>query len=522
MALNLHTLLSKGYFPKELPPPFNTMSYADALAGPVSAPPLGHLMGIPLFSMPYKHNLVRAGGLRRNLGIPNPKHFFRLAAHITQYWQQLSAFASTSPFSLTKPIDTNPDRAISPQHSLDTRTLESANLRATAKYILKADISRFFPSIYTHSLPWALMGKPAAKAAHANKTLHNTWQDKCDAYSRGIMNNQTIGIPIGPDTSRLLAEVILARVDINLKNKLPKLNGFRYIDDYEFAFSSRSESDEALAQLQHCLNEFELALNPNKTSIIELPHTFNPSWLTDIRTFEFRKAGVVGEKNDLTAYFDLVFNLFKQYPQESMLKYSIARLNGIDVDIGNWGLLENLLCHSSLNEPACLSQVCDQLFYYLQKGYPINKKLWENTLNRIVTERVPLGQVSEATWAMWIMKLLSITLAEASAFVVAGSDDSTTGLMALGLASVGLANPLHLKGLHAYASASGLMEEQWLLSYQGNYLQWLGPNSGHHAFAQEPLFDFLATNKVSFFDINTAHPISRRGSFTQGAYGGGY
>ena len=36
MTLQFHDLLAKGYFPKELPPPFSTTDYASAVAGPQS------------------------------------------------------------------------------------------------------------------------------------------------------------------------------------------------------------------------------------------------------------------------------------------------------------------------------------------------------------------------------------------------------------------------------------------------------------------------------------------------------
>jgi hypothetical protein len=32
-----------------------------------------------------------------------------------------------------------------------------------SRYVVKADISNCFPSIYTHSIPWALVGKESAK-----------------------------------------------------------------------------------------------------------------------------------------------------------------------------------------------------------------------------------------------------------------------------------------------------------------------------------------------------------------------
>jgi hypothetical protein len=456
------------------------------------------------------HNLVRTGGLRRNLGIPNPKHFFRLAQHIVANWNSLKTLANASPFSLSKPVDGHPDRSVSPEHDLAERSAHRARLRSTNRFVLKTDISRFFPSIYTHSIPWAIMGKTIAKAAHAANRLNGTWQDGTDVFSRSINNNQTVGIPIGPDTSRLLAEVLLSCIDVELANKFKHLTGFRYIDDYEFAFPTRAEAEEVLSFLQHLLNEFELALNPNKTAIIELPDQFDPPWTSRIRVFVFRDAGVTGQQNDLTAYFDMVFDLFKRFPEEGLLKYALARLRSEDFHRRNWPLLEHILSHCVLVEPACIPQVCDQITYYQTKRYRITKRLWSDCLNRIVYERVPLGQASEAAWAMWLMKLLNIKLLARSAKLINNSEDSIVGLMALGLAHSGLAEFNHLSGLNRFSSPTGLFESQWLLCYEGNLNGWLGATRGRSNLRRDPAFSYLESQNVSFFDISAPAPPAIR------------
>ena len=521
MPLQLFDLLDKGYFPKELPPPFTTSSFAQALTGPHATPPTGSFSSAPLYSMLCVHNLVRTGGLRRNLGIPNPKHFYRLAAHVAANWVNLTACTNSSPFSLTKPVDGRPDRAILPEHDFAERTVFRAKLRSTCRFILKADVSRFFPSIYTHSIPWAIMGKAAAKAAHAGRRLRGTWEDRTDVLSCSLNNKQTVGIPIGPDTSRLLAEVVLSRIDVELANKFKKIRGLRYIDDYEFAFATRSEAEEVLSFLQHLLNEFELALNPSKTAIIELPDQLDPPWTSKIRVFVFRDAGVTGQKHDLTAYFDMVFDFFKRFPEEGLLKYAIARLRSEEIHRQNWPLLENILIHCILIEPACIPQVCDQITHYRTKRFPITKKLWSDCLNRIVYERVPLGQSSEAAWSMWLMKLLNIKLSARSAKTVGNCDDSVVGLMALGLAASGLAESAHLSDLNRFSPASGIFENQWLLCYQGNLMGWLGAGSGRANLANDQTFSYLESQNVSFFDIGVPPPAPIRHPVPRPYPGGG-
>jgi hypothetical protein len=89
--------------------------------------------------------------------------------------------------------------------------------------------------LYTHAIPWALHTKPVAKA-NRNKTDG----DKIDKAVRNCSSGQTVGIPIGPDTSFVVAEIVLAAVDGLLRTKLPALRGFRYLDDYEAAFETRA------------------------------------------------------------------------------------------------------------------------------------------------------------------------------------------------------------------------------------------------------------------------------------------
>ena len=521
MTLQLFDLLDRGYFPKELPPPFTTAEFAKAVAGATASVPVGTFSSKQYYSECCVHNFVRTGGLRRNLGIPNPKHFFRLAEHVVKNWADYKAQADLSPFSLTKPVVSSGVRAISPEHDLAERADNRARLRARGRFLLKADILRFFPSIYTHSIPWALMGKSRAKAAMGLATLKGTWQDDADMLSRSVNNNQTIGIPIGPDTSRLLAEVILSHIDVALSSKFRRLNGIRYIDDYEFTFALRSEAEEVLGYLQHLLNEFELALNPSKTAIVELPESLESPWTSQMRVFPFRDLAIVGQKHDLTAYFNKLFELLRYFPEEGILKYAIARLRSEDVYEDNWQYLEDILIHCVLVEPACIPQVCDQVLKYKSQHYPVQKNRWSECLNSIVTERVPLGQSSEAAWAMWMMKQLKIKLLARSAKLVGEDGDSIVGLMALGLADSGLATPRHLAGLNRFASASGLFDKHWLLCYQGNLMRWLGSTSNRSSIRGDSALNFLEANNVSFFNIGISPPLPSSYSSSTGGGGGG-
>jgi hypothetical protein len=523
MSLQLIHLLQKGYFPIELPPPFNTTSFGLATTNrPTHVISLANTA--PKSSPSCAHNLVRAGGLRRNLSIPNPKHFYKLAFHVVTYWNNIEVAANKSKYSLSKPIISQSDRAILPQFSLGEKPQKIALLRSKAKYILKADIARFFPSIYTHCIPWALLGKNNAKQMHANSTLRQTWQDKFDVYSRNIMNNQTVGIPIGTDISRIIAEIILGEIDSQLEKKFNKLKGIRFIDDYEFALESYAEAENVLSYLQSLLNEYELALNPTKTKIVQLPALIEPIWISRLRTYNFRDSNDVAQKSDLIAYFDLVFDFINKSPDEGIMKYSIARLRHEDIKKSNWELYESLLLNCSLNEPACLPQICEQLTYYQSKLYKINKTNWGEVLNKIIADKVPLGHSSEAAWAMWIIRILNIRLSSKCAKIISQSDDSIVTLMGIGLSILGLTEKKYFSQLRIYENKSYLYEPQWLLCYQLNYMNYFTVNARALNLSADRFYNYLEQNNVSFFDINTtvSIPVRKRGAVFPLYSSGGY
>lgn len=135
---------------------------------------------------------------------------------------------------------------------MDIRASKRAELRTRGRYLLFADLVRFYPSIYTHSIAWVLHSKSVAKVNHGTSLLGN----EIDMLVRNCQDGQTNGIPIGPDTSLLISEVLLSKVDLTLSKF--GLKGFRYMDDYELVFDSESDALGALSKLEYALLDFEL------------------------------------------------------------------------------------------------------------------------------------------------------------------------------------------------------------------------------------------------------------------------
>ena len=164
MSLKLEDLLGKGYFPKELPPPFHTRNYAAFVTKQLTDC-LGRAQSAKTRSS--VHNYSRYGMLRRKLSLPNPMNQLKVANCIVQNWSSMQPlFGSTT--SISTPTLDRLGRAIGTRLSFDSLPEVKARTRAVSKHLLRADISRYYHSIYTHSIPWAIYGKAAAKVDNSD------------------------------------------------------------------------------------------------------------------------------------------------------------------------------------------------------------------------------------------------------------------------------------------------------------------------------------------------------------------
>ena len=193
------------------------------------------------------------------------------------------------------------------------------------KYIVKADISTCFPSIYTHSIPWVLVGKTFAKE-NSGKKHAKEWYNQIDHFAQNCKNGETHGLLIGPHASNLLSELILTVVDKNLYDK-----GWRYIrniDDYTCYVKNYENGQDFLLELSKELRQFDLSLNFKKTEIKELPVASVEQWVRKINsTLIIQK----NEKIDfiiIRAYLDLAIELMKNNKDNSaILNYAIKVLS---------------------------------------------------------------------------------------------------------------------------------------------------------------------------------------------------
>jgi hypothetical protein len=316
-----------------------------------------------------------------------------------------------------------------------------------------------------------------------------------------------MGIPIGPDTSLLIAEILLSAVDKKIKRKVSTVRAFRFIDDYELAVSSRDHAEIALAAVQEAMSEYELALSPEKTTIAALPCSLDEDWLSPLRDFTFAQSAA-RQGTELIAYFNKAYTLTKEFRDKPVLAYAVARLRSVVVQPTNWDLFQDLLFQSVLAEPGTLPPVLAQLVRYRDGGLVINTSTLTDVANLQIAYQAPLGHASEVGWALWTILAFRLTVKPAAAKAISLMSDSVVALLAMDALDQGLVTSALSTDLwESYLTTDHLYGEQWLLSYEASVKGWLTGQSGVDHIAGDPNFNWLRSIGVEFYDGARTRPI---------------
>lgn len=493
-----HRVLEAGYFPKELPPPFTTHSFADfADANPnyiqrlwnPFPPKNGYRTKL------VRHHLTEVGRPRRVLSIPNPINQLRLVQALEMHFVQVFTAAGLSPISASKPhFQYSEQRAIFPQQDFSTIPRLKAKSRAVARYILKTDVTRFYPSIYTHSIPWALHTKAMAKSNTGPSLAGNV----LDKIIRDAQDGQTMGIPVGPDTSLVIAEIILSAVD---SAACGAGLGFRWYDDYELPGITRDECEQALVRLETALFEFELEVNALKTKILELPTAIEDEWVAVLRDFEFRDAAR-GQLRDLNAFFSRAFEFTETFPGKPVLRYAVRKMHGASIHTANWKQVQRLIAQAATHEAEVLPHVLGCLNNYELRGYTVDRVLLHTLLETVLREFAARSLGSEVAWCIWGFLQFNIQIPDDCVAGAVAVGDDVVSLLLLDARRKGLINARGaLAHLGKVVDGRAFEGEHWLLAYEGIRKGWLRPRgSGVAAFRANPHATALLQSRVTFYD----------------------
>lgn len=243
-----------------------------------------------------------------------------------------------------------------------------------AKKVVKLDISNCYSSIYTHMIPAIILGYDLALEEYKkvlNKEELNVNKDfilfsELDERIRKQRLNRTNGLLVGPLYSKIIAEGLLTRIDIELESL--KINFCRYVDDYEvFIYDDNEKS--VISNISNILNKYGFSLNTEKTEVLEFPYYIVTNLNKIIEKYNGKK------DNDSEKTMEL-FNNFLQMEKDGVkgaIRFLLKTLEKNPIYFDNHELYRAYLLSILQNDERSLSKACSLLIAD-SKNYPFNKE----------------------------------------------------------------------------------------------------------------------------------------------------
>lgn len=283
------------------------------------------------YTFPYRYNILKAGGGARRLSLTHPSAQMEVARFYRDFGNLICYYCRKSEASIRSPEKVGSlffvRGALSEANKLkgpgiDTTDIESSisnpasyftyrgynraykffnsneYMRLEKRYSVMyfADVAKCFTSIYTHTIFWAVADVQTAKDNTASSTFSNSF----DRLMQSMNFNETNGICVGAEVSRVFAEVILSEVDrrvisIMKKHGLKYRSNYefkRYVDDYYLFTDNDQTSRRLISAIELALADFNMHLNEGKLQKVDRP-------------FITKKSRIVRDANiNLNAFFE--------------------------------------------------------------------------------------------------------------------------------------------------------------------------------------------------------------------------
>ncbi len=476
-------LLQANYFPlqkrdkKEIPPVFSTEALTSQVAQAINKVAMKRPNGFD--SVLYR--ATRHNNVQRFMSLPHPKPYVDLVFALTKHWEEIKYICENDK-SLIIPRRHEDGRLTimdyERPHYANARTLEHSFGK---HFRVKADISSCYPSIYSHAIPWALVGFSEAKKA---KSDYGKWFNQVDKRQMTLCRSETSGLPIGPATSNILAEIILARVD-------DKLRGYtycRYIDDFTGYFETHKKAIEFILKLSTELELFKLRLNDKKTKIEELPVASCGGWILSLQNHFPVKDCLTN--SDVIRFFNYAINVQKENPNESVLKYATKMVIRKEMTDAGVRTCIQFISHLSFYYPILVSLLDKPLTTTL-----FDRRRCRKQFNDLLKDGIDYKRSDVMCWILFYLLRHKMILRKNEADGIVGTKDALT-LVLLSLFEE------HTTSVVTFAEQIDSddpyeLDQYWILRYQLYYKGLLRKRSLSQKY-ELAVFDIMKDHGVSF------------------------
>ena len=490
-------LLNNGYFCEHFPKCFNT----NSLGKKWDFIKYGLMQLIEMSSKgtyPLSISMSKEGLLRRQMYIPNIISFLDLANYMGENYDFiLSVCNSKCSESKITHIRTF-DYPSNYRQSIYSRNAHFVGY----KYKLKLDISNCFNSIYTHSISWACVGKENAKKMYNNKSIQSNGYkigDKIDTLNSNMNGTQTNGLLTGPFTSRVSSEIILSELDRLLKKEYDFV---RYVDDYNFYFSSQEEANNAIPKIASILSEYNLLINKEKIQLIKFPFDVLENF-DDL--FSLAEDG-----ENVYILLQKAYSLASE-GNVGALKYLLKILNDKNLPNKYLPQIYGLLINTMITFPLLSPYVVNVIELYLPYLKP---ERFHKQMNKILSKELFSNHDHEVLWLLYVILKAGVTITEENIKEILKSNNDLAIIMCLdylnnNFKNVGFKNikevadkyDEELSIISNRIKDSSMLSKNWLLIYTICKLDLrINKKIKINKIKQTKLYQIFDANNINFYE----------------------
>ena len=268
------------------------------------------------YTKPYNYRINKNSSSKRLLSVPHPAIQKKITDFYKEYDSLIIELCSKSPISLRAPhrvasrfyekelakesssSDTGRSEAVETETEAFEETsvfassyftykkynflykfydsYESHRIEKKFEYLTRFDISKCFHNIYVPTLSWAVKSKDFSQKYKNSYSFEGKFQN----LMRNANDFESSGIIVGPEFSRIYAEIILQDLDLNIIKRIKNELGYnfgvdytirRYVDDYFLYTRFSSMSSELLPVIKDELEKYKLFINESKTEHWTVP-----------------------------------------------------------------------------------------------------------------------------------------------------------------------------------------------------------------------------------------------------------
>jgi hypothetical protein len=253
----------------------------------------------------------------------------------------------------------------------------SIELALDFNYLIHADITDCYASIYTHSIAWAMHGKSTAKQRRHDASLIGNVMDGC---MQDMRHGQTNGIPQGSVLIDLIAELVLGYADLDLSHRLAeggvaKFKILRYRDDYRIFVNDAQVGESILKALTETLIGLGLKLNAAKTTNSQ--SVIGSSLKVDKREWMRRRQG----DRNLQKHLLLIHSHGTEYPNAGSLIVALSEF------------YDRLVPLNSVLHPKQIISIAVDIGYNNPRTFPACAAIVSKVLSTLPTKRERIATV---------------------------------------------------------------------------------------------------------------------------------